>query len=90
MCKVKSGIQIQNRQDVQNLVIGIIFRQCIPYKMDELLDTISFYMKDSQYNISEEDLYYMVSDSLDMLCIRNRIKCQDGVYTSQPYKAICI
>ena len=27
MCKVKSGAKIKNQQDVQNLVIGIIFRQ---------------------------------------------------------------
>ena len=90
MCKVKSGAQIKNQQDVQNLIVGIIFRQTGTYQIDDILNIVLYYMKDSPYNISEDDLYYIISDTLDMLYIRNRIKCKNGVYTSSPFKFISL
>ena len=88
MCKVKSGVQIKNQQDVQNLVIGIIFRQRMPYRIHDILNIVLYYTKNSQYNISEDDLYYTISDTLDMLYDRNRIKCENGIYTPLPLKVI--
>ncbi len=88
MCKVKSGTQIKNQQDIQNLVIGIIFRQYKPYQLDDVLNIALYYTKKSKYKISEDDLYYIIYDTLDMLCIRNRIKCKNGVYTSLPFKVL--
>lgn len=88
MCNVKSGVQIKNRQDVQNLIIGIIFRQTAPYKIDDIINIVVHCMKNSLYHVSEDDLYYIVSDTLDMLYIRNRIKCKNGVYSSLPFKII--
>lgn len=88
MCKVKSGTQIKNRQDIQNLVIGIIFRQRMAYRIDDILNIVLYYTGNSQYSISEEDLYDNIADTLDMLCVRNRIKCKNGVYTPMPFKAL--
>ncbi len=88
MCKVKSGSQIKNQQDIQNLIVGIIFRQRAPYQIDDILNIVLYYTKNSQYNISEDDLYYTISDTLDMLCVRNRVKCKNGVYTPLPFKVL--
>ena len=43
MCKVKSGVLITNKEDVQNMIIGIIFRQQKKYRLivDENLDILS-------------------------------------------------
>lgn len=88
MCKVKSGTQIKNQQDIQNLVVGIIFRQRVAYRIDDILNIVLYHTKNSQYCVSEEDLYYNISDTLDMLCTRNRIRCKNGVYTPMPFKAL--
>ncbi len=88
MCKVKSGAQIENRQDIQNLIIGIIFRQCKPYRIEDILDIVLYYTKNSHYKIDEEELYCLISDSLDMLYVRNKVKCTNGVYTPQHLKVI--
>jgi hypothetical protein len=88
MCKVKSGVQIKNRQDIQNLVIGIIFRQRATYRIENILDIVSYYTRDSQYEVSEDDLYYIISETLDMLYIRNRVKCKNGVYSPLPLKVL--
>jgi pantothenate kinase-related protein Tda10 len=88
MCKVKSGAKIKNQQDVQNLVIGIIFRQRAAYQIDNILSIVLYYMKNSQYEISVDDLYDTIADTLDMLRVRNRVKCRNGIYTPLPLKVL--
>lgn len=88
MCKVRSGAKIRNQQDVQNLVTGIIFRQRGAYRINDILKIVLPYMKGSQYKISEDDLYCIIADTLDMLCIRSRIKCKNGIYSPLPFKVI--
>lgn len=90
MCNVKSGVLIKNRQDVQNLIVAIIFRQTETYRIDDIFNIVLYNMNNSPYNISEDDLYYIISDTLDMLYIRNKIKCNNGVYTSLPFKVISL
>lgn len=88
MCKVNSGEQIQNRQDVQNLVTAIIFRQSGEYRIDDIVKIVSHYMKGSRCEISDDNLYYIILDTLDMLYIRNRIKCRHGIYAPLPLKVL--
>lgn len=56
MCVVNSGTLVKNRQDVQNLVIGIIFRQQDKYTPENIIHIVQYYMKGSPYLIDKESL----------------------------------
>ena len=58
------------------------------YRIDDILNIVLYYMKDSQYEIPADDLYDTIADTLDMLYIRNRIKCRNGVYAPLPFKVL--
>lgn len=83
MCKVKSGVAIQSRQDVQNLVIGIINRQEKGYRKEEILNLVEYYMKGSRVTISKMYLEDIISKNLDMLYRNNCVRCKNGYYIPQ-------
>lgn len=89
MCRVGSGASIKNRQDLQNLVIGIINRQQQYYRVEDILDLVQYYLEGSSINLSVEQLRKIITDNLDMLYIRNRVKCINGCYIPQPLNQIC-
>lgn len=84
MSKVKSGAAIRNLQDVQNLITGIIFRQQQEFRIENILDLVEYYMQGSALNIQNQQLYKMIDDNLDVLYIRNKVRCRDGYYKLQP------
>lgn len=86
MCKVKSGALVENYQDVQNLVIGILNRQEKYYHIENIIYLVQKYLKGSSVEIQEEQLKQIISNNLDMLYIRNRVKCKNGCYIPQPLK----
>lgn len=86
MCKVSSGASIKNWQDVQNLVIGIILRQQEEYCIENILDLVQYYMVGSPINAKENELYGVILNNLDLLYIRNKVKCKNGYYIPQPIK----
>lgn len=86
MCKINSGASIKNRQDVQNLVIATIFRQEKAYYIENILNLVQQHMIGSSVDIQKEDLYSIILDNLDILYIKNKVKCKNGCYTPQPLK----
>lgn len=86
MCKINSGVLIKNRQDVQNLVIATLFRQEHEYNIENILSLVQQYMVGSPVKLQRDDLYSIISDNLDILYIRNKVKCKNGCYTPQPLK----
>jgi len=84
MCKINSGVSIKNRQDVQNLIVATLFRQEQSYYIENILDLISHYMVGSPVELQRKTLYHLISDNLDDLYIRNKVKCKNGCYTPQP------
>lgn len=86
MCKINSGASIKNRQDVQNLVIATIFRQEKEYYIESILNLVQQHMIGSSVDIQKDDLYSIILDNLDILYIRNKVKCKNGCYTPQPLK----
>lgn len=86
MCKINSGVQIKDQQDVQNLIIATLFRQEQDYYIENILETVQRYMIGSPVKIQIDDLYSMILDNLDFLYIRNKVKCKNGCYTPQPLK----
>lgn len=86
MCKINSGASIKNHQDVQNLVISTIFRQEKEYYIENILSLVQQYMVGSPVDMQRDDLYSIILDNLDILYIRNKVKCKNGCYTPQPFK----
>lgn len=84
MCKINSGALIKNRQDVQNLIVATLFRQEETYDIKQMVSLVSHYMVGSPVKMEEEKLYGLVSDNLDDLYIRNKVKCKNGRYIPQP------
>lgn len=70
MCKVKTGKAVQNLQDVQNLVTGIIFRQVYSFRTEELLETVEHYMNESPIQNNQRGIQKIIDATL-MTCISN-------------------
>ncbi len=83
MCKVKSGENIKNRSDVQNLVIGIINRQMNSYTKEKIYDLVAYYFSGSTVDIDTKTLNRMIDDNLSFLYRRGFIDCKGGVYIPQ-------
>ena len=49
MANVKHNEDVKNKQDLQNLVTGIIFRQCKSFKKYDVIQTINYYLKGSEF-----------------------------------------
>lgn len=86
MCRVKSGALVKNYQDVQNLVIGILNRQQKYYQVENIVYLVQKHLKGSSVKIQEDQLKQIICNNLDMLYIRNRVRCKNGCYIPQPLK----
>ena len=83
MCKVKSGVCIKTRQDVQNLVIGLIFRQQHEYSQGDILYIVEHYTQGAEVKLERDALNTIISKNLDILHRNGRIQCKNGIYRSQ-------
>lgn len=83
MCKVKSGVLITNKEDVQNMVIGIIFRQQEKYRKEQILESTKNYFRGSTLKINHNTLLEIVEDNLAILSRNGTICCCDGNYMPQ-------
>ena len=83
MCKVKSGIMIENQQDVQNLVIGILFRQEKKYSQEQIYAIVQHYLQGSLYVINQKTVLKIISDNIDMLHRNSYVSCVNGYYTPE-------
>lgn len=86
MCKIYSGAMISNWQDVQNLVIGIILRQQQEYCIENILHLVERYMEGSSVIVQEKQLRDIIAKNLNLLYIRNKVRCKNGYYVPQPIK----
>ena len=85
MCNVNSGVLIKNKQDVQNLVIGIIFRQQDKYKRENIIDIVQYYMEGSPFVINENVLQNIISENLNLLCRNDKIQCKNGYFIPRTF-----
>lgn len=85
MCNVKSGVLVENRQDVQNLVIGIIFRQQYKYKIENIVAAVQYYMKGSSVTMDTDSLREIISDNLNLLHRNDKIKRKNGYYIPRSF-----
>lgn len=83
MCRVKHGCDIKTRNDVQNLIIGIINRQQDNYKKEQVYEMVEYNYHGAQYEISTKSLREMVDNNLHFLYRAGFINCWNGVYSPQ-------
>lgn len=88
MCKVNSGVLIKNGQDVQNLVIGIIFRQQDKYKPRNIIEIVQYYMKGSAFSIDESALQEIILENLNLLCRNDKIQCKNGYFIPRAFNRL--
>lgn len=80
MCRVKSGKMLRNKQDLQNLIIGIINRQENTYDKEKILAIVQYYCKDADIEVGNSVLLNAIDDNLDFLYRKELIDCKDGNY----------
>lgn len=80
MCKVKTGAAVYDLQDVQNLVTGIVFRQMIGFRRDDLLSAVRKYMKGSPVENQRHKIEYIVDSTLSICVCNNWLTCRRDTY----------
>lgn len=85
MAYVKHNEDVKNEQDLQNLVIGIIFRQQEPFEAEEIVKIVNYYLKGSKFYDDIEKIEKKVDENLDLLYRRDRVRCWRGIrYPKNP------
>lgn len=80
MCKVKSGRALENLQDVQNLVVGIINRQQRRYVLDDIYNAVMYHFQGAQIDISQDTLFDIIDDNLSFAYRKGMVDCRGGYY----------
>lgn len=76
---------VKNEQDLQNLVIGIIFRMDRPYEDEEIVQIVNRYLKGSKFYDDSEKIKEKVDENLDFLHCRDKVRCWRGIrYPKDP------
>lgn len=81
MANVKHNEDVKNKQDLQNLVTGIIFRQCKSFKKYDVIQTINYYLKGSEFYDNISLIKEYVTDTLNLLQSRDVVRCRNGSYS---------
>ena len=81
MCKVKFGHEITSDSDLQNLIIGIIFRQEKKYLEKDIYKETKKHVENASIPISDQKLQETVKYHLDKLTRFRKVYRLDGVYT---------
>lgn len=79
MANVKHNKDVQNEQDLQNLVIGIIFRMNKPFTEEKIISLVNYYLKGSSFYKNMPLIKQYVSDNLDSLQLQNTIQRHNGI-----------
>lgn len=67
MAEVRHNEDVKNEQDLQNLVIGILFRQEEPYKDKAIVEAVNYWLKGSKFYNNLELIEQKVEENLDLL-----------------------
>lgn len=80
MCYIKINDEITSKEDVRNLITGIILRQRNAYKKDDILESVLFYSKGSSIEIDKNDILQLIDTSLDVFKRNGEVNCWNGIY----------
>lgn len=80
MANVMHNEDVKNTQDLQNLVIGIIFRQDKSFRTEDIVQTVNYWLKGSEFYDNFKLIKKYVTDNLDFLQNLDRVRCRNGTY----------
>ena len=80
MCKVKTGKQITEMRDVQNLITASIFRAAYPYSIQSMIKEISRSCRGARIQITYEQIREMVEDTTTVFLRAGFISVRLGYY----------
>lgn len=79
MAEVIHNEDVKNEQDLQNLVIGVIFRMQQPFRDEEIVEIANYWLKGSKFYNDIERIRKCVEDNLDLLYRIDRVVCWNGI-----------
>ncbi len=84
MCHVKTNEKIVTKQDLQNLITGIILRQQGSFTKKYVRTTTNYYMQGSNLNLAKNELDDMIIGTLDVLERTGKTTYNAGIYSYCP------
>lgn len=87
MCRIKSGTQIEEIYDVQNIVTACILRSSRPYSIPELSKTVKAKCEGSSIDITDAQIERLVNDTTMAFQRINLITAYNGQYYAYPVES---
>jgi len=84
MCRIKSGAQIKEIYDVQNIVTACILRSSRPYSISGLTQTVKNTCSGSSINITETQIEKLVRDTTMAFQRIKLVTAYNGQYYAYP------
>lgn len=84
MCQIKTGADITNMSDVQNLITGCILSEEQPYTLSMILDTVKNACNGNKIGIENKQISEMVRETINVLLRSNYLSLYSGLYFSRP------
>lgn len=84
MCRIKSGAQIREIYDVQNIVTACILRSSRPYSISGLTQTVKNACRGSSINITETQIEKLVRDTTMAFQRIKLVTAYNGQYYAYP------
>lgn len=84
MAKVKHGKNVKNKNDVQNVIIGIINRMQNSFDRQQIIDWTNYNLEGSNFYNDFDMIEKMVEGNLSFLYMKGFISCCNGKYSPQP------
>lgn len=88
MANTKSGANIREEYDVQNIVTAVILSAECPLTADEITERVMERCEGSTYPMTREAIYEMVGDTLTALQRVRACTCHNGKYYAYPSMGI--
>ena len=77
---VKTGSEIKNFADIENLVVSLIFRMEESFSAKQLFESTKKYIDGSEITYSKFDIEKIIDNKLDLLQRYNHVSCCNGKY----------
>lgn len=71
MCRPKVGAAVQDWQDAQNLVTGIVFRQRYEFSRGQLISKVTQYLQGSRMSSDQERVISIIDSTLAVCVDKN-------------------
>ena len=86
MCKVKSGSDLKNEQDIRNLIVGLILRQREQFTAQDIERLTREFSAGAEYSMSERSTASIIRESLKDLSRYSILQCKNGQYSTNLFK----